>query len=52
MLSVKQILLSVKLSGDFFKSHWKTGLRMLSNDIQGSHIVGYVNVTLVWKMLP
>ena len=32
-LSVTQILLSVKLLGNLVMSHWKTGLRMLSNNI-------------------
>ena len=33
MLSVTLILLSMKLSGNLVMSHWKTGLRMLSNNI-------------------
>ena len=32
-LSVTLILLSMKLSGNMAMSHWKTGLRMLSNNI-------------------
>ena len=32
-LSVTPILLSMKLSGNLVMSHWKTGLRMLSNNI-------------------
>ena len=32
-LSVSLILLSMKLSGNLDISHWKTGLRMLSNNI-------------------
>ena len=32
-LSVTLILLSMKLAGNFAMSHWKTGLRMLSNNI-------------------
>ena len=32
-LSVTQILLSMKLSGNFVMPHWKTGLRMLSKYI-------------------
>ena len=32
-LSVSPILLSMKLSGSLVISHWKTGLRMLSNNI-------------------
>ena len=32
-LSVTLILLSMKLSGNLVMSHWKTGLRMLSNNI-------------------
>ena len=32
-LSVTLILLSMKLSGNLVMSHWKTGPRMLSNDI-------------------
>ena len=32
-LSVALILLSMKLSGNLVMSHWKTGLRMLSNNI-------------------
>ena len=32
-LSVSQIPLSMKLSGNLVMSHWKTGLRMLSNNI-------------------
>ena len=32
-LSVTLILLSMKLSGKLVMSHWKTGLRMLSNNI-------------------
>ena len=32
-LSVTLILLSIKLSGNLAISHWKTGLRMLSNNI-------------------
>ena len=32
-LSVTLILLSLKLSGNLVMSHWKTGPRMLSNDI-------------------
>ena len=32
-LSVSQILLSMKLSGNLVMSHWKTGPRMLSNNI-------------------
>ena len=32
-LSVTLILLSMKLSGNLDMSHWKTGLRMLSNNI-------------------
>ena len=32
-LSVRLILLSMKLSGNLVMSHWKTGLRMLSNNI-------------------
>ena len=31
--TVLQILLSMKLSGNLVMSHWKTGLRMLSNNI-------------------
>ena len=31
-LSVTLILLSMKLSGNLVMSHWKTGLRMLSNN--------------------
>ena len=32
-LSVTLILLSMKLSGNLVKYHWKTGLRMLSSNI-------------------
>ena len=32
-LSVTLILLSMKLSGNLVMSHWKKGLRMLSNNI-------------------
>ena len=32
-LSVTLILLSMKLSGHLGMSHWKTGLRMLSNNL-------------------
>ena len=32
-LSVTLILLSMKLSGSLVMSHWKTGLRILSNNI-------------------
>ena len=32
-LSVTLILLSMKLSANLVMSHWKTGLRMLSNNI-------------------
>ena len=32
-LSVTLILLSMKLSGNLVMSHWKTGLRMLWNNI-------------------
>ena len=32
-LSVMLILLSLKLSGNLVMSHWKTGLRMLSDNI-------------------
>ena len=32
-LSVTLILLSMKLSGNLVMFHWKTGLRMLSNNI-------------------
>ena len=32
-LSVTLILLSMKFSGNLVMSHWKTGLRMLSNNI-------------------
>ena len=32
-LSLTLILLSKKLSGNLAMSHWKTGLRMLSNNI-------------------
>ena len=32
-LSVTLIFLSMKLSGNLVMSHWKTGPRMLSNDI-------------------
>ena len=32
-LSVTLILLSMKLSGNLVMSHWKAGLRMLSNNI-------------------
>ena len=32
-LSVTLILLSMKLSGNLVMSHWKTGLRMPSNNI-------------------
>ena len=32
-LTVSQIPLSMKLSGNLVMSHWKTGLRMLSNNI-------------------
>ena len=32
-LSATQILLSMKLPGNLVMPHWKTGLRMLSNNI-------------------
>ena len=33
-LSVSQIPLSMKLSGNLVMSHWKSGLRMFSNNIK------------------
>ena len=38
-LSVTLILLSMKLSGDLVMSHWKTGLRMLSNNIHLNKLI-------------